>query len=85
MVDTPRLSAKKACPSAVSMVCGVKCDQSGLSRKEMPAIAPSSVSERTAKSSSNTNSAGIMYLLARSMPAAMPLFTTHTVISINSP
>ena len=60
MVDTPMLSAKNACPSAVSMVSCRMYDQSGLSRKDTPAIAPGSVSERTASSTNSTNSAGII-------------------------
>ena len=53
------LSAKNAWPSAVSMVCDVTSDSSGLSRKVTPSMALGRVSERMASSRNRMNSAGI--------------------------
>ncbi len=69
----PMDKVKKLRPKALSMTCGVIFEKSGWNRKCNPAMPPSSITMRTAITTSMRNSRGMRILLSRSMP----LFTSN--------
>ena len=71
-IPMPRLSEKKACPMARMMTCGVILEKSGCRKKESPSLEPGSVSERTQKTSSMTNSSGMSMFDIFSIPFCTP-------------
>src|SRR5690625_3607196 len=83
MTDTPTLIEKKDCQSAYRTVSDVNLEKSGYKKKVSPSVISFRVRERMIKMIKAINSAGIMILLAFSMPFCIPFATTTIVITIN--
>lgn len=82
MTDTPTLKEKKDCPMANSTVSALICERSGFKKNSIPSIEPGSVTERTIKRRKMMKRAGIINLLAFSIPLLTPFATTTIVMMI---
>ncbi len=82
----PSDNEKIAWPSAATMTAGVRSDQRNLSRyQRTPSIEPGNVSDRMVSNMRIVNSAGMMILLAVSMPPRMPFTSTLAQATITAP
>src|SRR5699024_3527662 len=82
MTETPTLIEKKDCPKANRIVFELRFEKSGYKKKEIPSPILSNVSERMIKMIKAMNRAGIITLLARSIPFCTPFATTIIVMTM---
>ena len=83
IVPIPKLNVKKACPSASTILDGVRAENCGLKRTVKPSLTPSSVTPLTAKTAKIAIIRGIIIFDPSSIPDLTPLIIIPMQKDIN--